>query len=83
MQDGLTWFQPRIRLCQSPVARVYAIISLSAQLLQYMAVVRSKGNPDLRYSAPTKILYAEAGVVNFDMKHHRVELAPVAMVHTV
>ena len=47
MQDGLTWFQPRIRLCQSPIARVYAIISLSAQLLQYMAVVRSKGNPDL------------------------------------
>ena len=43
----------------------------------------TKGNPNLGYSAPTKILYAEAGVVNFDMKHHRVELAPVAMVHTV
>jgi len=48
-----------------------------------MAVVRSKGNSDLRYSSPTKILYAAAGGINFDIEHHRVKLAPVAMVHTV
>ena len=37
----------------------------------------------LRYSSPTKILYAAAGAINFDIEHHRVKLAPVAMVHTV
>jgi hypothetical protein len=48
-----------------------------------MAVVRSKGNSSFRYSLPAKILYPAAGGMNFDMEHHRVELAPVAMVHTV
>jgi hypothetical protein len=56
MQDGLTWFQPLIRLCQSAVAGVYAIIALSAQLIQYMAVVRSKGNSNLSWTTIVVII---------------------------
>ena len=48
------------------------------QLLQHMAVVRSKRNSNFRYSLPTKILYATAGGINFDMEHRRVEPASQA-----